>query len=66
MRTNEPMTKVLTGSKNGEIYLTDLNRSIFCRIDKLENKESIVSLAISSNNTQIFCSTANCLREYVS
>ena len=64
MKTNETLTKVLTGSSNGEIYMTDLNKSKYCRIDKIEG-ESILSLAISSDNTQLFCSTKNDFREYV-
>ncbi len=66
MTTNNSLTKILTGTKNGEIVLTDLNNSKYCKIDKIPNNEAVLSLALSFDNTQVFCSTKNEIKEYVS
>jgi WD40 repeat protein len=52
---NENFSKILTGSKNGELYLTDLSRNTYSLIDKLEN-ESIISIAMNQN-FEIFTAT---------
>lgn len=60
---NDTFTKILTGSKNGEIFLTDLSRSVFCKIDTVN--EPITSLAMS-DNLEIYAATSqNKLFEYV-
>ena len=49
--------KILTGSRNGEIYITDLSRGAYTKIDNL--KEPITSVALSSDNDlSIFASTS--------
>lgn len=69
MKTSESFSKIITGSSNGEIFMTDLNKSKYCKIDIVEgyeNKpESIISLEISKDNTQIYCSTINSFLQYV-
>ncbi len=52
---NENFSKILTGSKNGELYMTDLTRNTYSLIDKLDN-QSIISIAMNQN-FEIFAST---------
>lgn len=65
---NDTFTKMLTGSRNGDLYLTDIPRSCFCKIDNL--REPVISLAMSNSKDRnkeinIFASTAgNKLYEY--
>jgi hypothetical protein len=61
---NNNFNRMLTGSKSGEIYLTDLPRSCYCKIEKVG--QPITSLAMNSNS-DILASTADSkLYEYVS
>jgi WD40 repeat protein len=52
---NENFSKILTGSINGELYLTDLSRNAYSLIDNLEN-QSIISVSMNQN-FEIFAST---------
>jgi len=52
---NEYFTKLITGSKNGEIYLTDLSKNSYCSIDFIKN-ENIISIAMNQKN-EIFVGT---------
>ena len=60
----EGFNRFLTGGKNGEIFMTDLSRGCYCKIDMVN--EPITSLAMNSN-MEIIASTAdNKIYEYVS
>ncbi len=55
---------MITGSRNGEIVLTDLPRSCYSKLDKIG--EAITSIGMNSR-LEILVSTANSrLYEYVS
>lgn len=60
--TNDNFTRVLTGSRTGEIYLTDLSRGCYCLIDK--TNEPITSLALNKNNEIYAATSQNKLIEY--
>jgi hypothetical protein len=54
---------MFTGSRNGEIFLTDIGRGCFSKIDKIN--ENITSI-ICNDNMEILASTAqNRIFEYV-
>src|SRR4051812_137081 len=56
LHVNDSFSKVLTGSRSGEIFLTDLSKNFFCRIDKLN--EPITALSMSSS-LDIYAATSN-------
>ncbi len=61
---NENFTKVLTGSRIGEVYLTDLSTGCFCKIDNVG--EAVTSLAMNKE-LDILCTTSQSkIYEYVS
>ena len=65
MSCNKDFTKMVTGSRKGEIFFTDIAKSIYCRMDNLK-EESILSLALSNDSQYIFATTSkNKLIEYV-
>ncbi len=53
---SDNFTKFISGSKNGEIYFTDIMKSVYCKIAK--QNEPITSLALS-NNLDILATTSN-------
>lgn len=62
---NKEFTRMVTGSRKGEIYLTDVLKSIYCKVDNLK-EESILSLAINNDAQFIYATTSkNKLIEYV-
>lgn len=61
---NDTFSRILTGSKNGEIFMTDLARSLFTKIDHVE--EPITSLAMTKNLKIYAATSKNSLYEYVS
>ena len=64
MTTNNSMTKLITGSRNGEIYVTDLQRISFTKLDTV--LDPITSICVNSNY-DLLCATSTCkLYEYVS
>lgn len=61
---NEYFTKILTGGKNGEIFLTDTVKNSYCQLDCIKD-EGIISLAMNDRH-QIFVGTdKNKLINYV-
>jgi len=61
---NEYFNKVITGSKNGEIFLTDLSKNCYCLIDYVKN-ENIISVAMNENNQILVGSDKSKLLQYV-
>ena len=61
---NEYFTKLITGSKNGELYLTDISKNCYCPIDQLKN-ESIISIAMNDKNQVLVGTDKNKLVQYV-
>jgi hypothetical protein len=61
---NPGFNKILSGSRNGEIYMTDLSRGCFCKIDKVN--EPITSLAMNNNFDILACTSQSKIFEYVS
>ena len=60
---NDNFSKFITGSKNGEIYLTDIYKSCYCKVDKIEN-EPITSLTMTDNLDIIATTSKNKIYEY--
>lgn len=61
---NEYFTKLITGSKNGELYLTDISKNCFCSIDQINN-ESIISIAMNEKNQILVGTDKSKLMQYV-
>ena len=65
MSLNKDFTKMVTGSRKGEIFFTDITKSIYSRLDNLKD-ECILSLAVSNDAQYIYATTSkNKLIEYV-
>jgi WD40 repeat protein len=65
MCCNRDFTKMVSGSRKGEIFFTDITKSIYSRLDNLKD-ECILSLAISNDANYIYAtSSKNKLIEYV-
>lgn len=60
---NQGFNKILTGSRNGEIYMTDLSRGCYVKLDKLN--EPITCLAMNNNFDIIACTSQSKILEYV-
>jgi hypothetical protein len=61
---SDGFNRFLTGGRNGEIFMTDLVKGCYCKIDKIN--EPITSIAMNGN-MEIIASTSNSkMYEYVS
>jgi WD40 repeat protein len=65
LSVSDNFTKIVTGGKNGEIYLTDLAKGAYTKVDNV--RDPVISLALKSyNDFAIYASTSgNKLYEYV-
>jgi len=61
---NEYFTKLITGSKHGELFLTDISKNCFCAIDKIKN-ENIISIAMNDKNQVLVGTDKSKLVQYV-
>jgi hypothetical protein len=52
---NEGFNKILSGSRNGEVYLTDLTMGCYCNLTK---KQGIITSLFMSSSTNILLSTS--------
>ncbi len=65
LSVSDHFTKIVTGSRNGEIYLTDLTKGAYTKVDNV--KDQITSIALKTGNDfVIYATTAgNKIHEYV-
>ncbi len=61
---NNYFTKLITGSKNGELYLTDISKNSYCLIDSVKN-ENIISIAMNNKNELFVGTDKSKLLQYV-
>jgi len=61
---NDYFTKLITGSRNGELYLTDITKNCYCAIDQLKN-ESILSITMNENSQVLVGTDKSKLVQYV-
>lgn len=61
---NDYFTKLITGSKNGELFLTDISRNCYCAIDQIKN-ENIISIAMNDKNQVLIGTDKSKLVQYV-
>lgn len=59
---NDNFTRILTGCKSGEIFLTDIARNCYCKIDRLN--EPITSMVLTKNLEIMASTSRNKLYEY--
>jgi WD40 repeat protein len=65
LSVSDNFTKIVTGGRNGEIFLTDLAKGVYTKVDNV--RDQITSVAIkTSGEFAIYASSAgNKLYEYV-
>jgi len=61
---NDYFTKLITGSRNGELYLTDITKNCYCAIDQLKN-ESILSITMNEKSQVLVGTDKSKLVQYV-
>jgi hypothetical protein len=60
---NEGFNRFLTGGKNGEIFMTDLARGCYCKIDEVD--DPITSIVMNSKMEILASTSKNKIYEYV-
>ncbi len=62
---SEGFTKIVTGGKNGEIFVTDLTKGAYTKVDNVGEHVTSVALKTTGDFTILASTSGNKIHEYV-